>query len=236
MKKIFVCLLLIFILAGCYYKAPATLPKEQQNELKSFVEKYEMLMTYTIVPKEIVMLTYNKNKEMDEYNYFRKLPAELQLKYMELYWEMRSEVLKKEYEERVAIANKLFKQERTNDAYKTDRGWILVICGFPDYVDTYKTDSSGDTMFTFEDDLLWEDPTVSVFQIWKYWYSPTAFLNHLIVFRFDYNFAQKIWRINEQYLETEQIRFIYHQAEHFAPLEWDGWEQVLTKYKEGLDK
>jgi len=235
MKKLFIFLLIVFILAGCYYKAPITLPKEKQEELKAFVEKHEILMTYIIVPKEIVMLTYNKNKEMSEYNYFRKLPAELQLKYVELYWKIRNDFLKKEYEDRIAIANQLFKHERLHNAYNTDRGWILVICGFPDYVDTYKIDNRGDMTYTFEDDLLWEDPNVSVFQIWRYWYYPSGLRNHLIIFRFDYNFAQRTWRINEQLLGAEQIRFIYHKAEYFAPLEWDIWKEVLTKYK-GLDK
>ncbi len=69
-----------------------------------------------------------------EREYFLRLPAELQERYLNLFWSLRDEETKKIYEERLGIVNRLYK-EAALPGCLTDRGKVYLICGPPDSIE-----------------------------------------------------------------------------------------------------
>ena len=182
---------------------------------KKFYDHVWLIME-TRVPKDI------DPKQPYERVYFLKLTPEQKDKYIKLFWEMREVDAEKEYQFRTELATKAFRGEGI-DGEKTDRGFILLLCGQPDYLEC--VDQNGDYYNAGEEEWGYaEQAERRWFQKWIYWYGQ-GFFRQLVPVWFEYD-KTRTWHYIPS-TDSQQKSFIDYCRWRLGPTPegWDLWRK-----------
>ena len=150
--------------------------------------------------------------------HFLRLPQELQVAYIGMFWKMRIEGTKEEYYNRIAVANRSFSKEG-RPGWRTDRGQVLLLCGFPIHITHYPIINRGGKGLDIEGHR---------YEIWEYYQR-----GQLIRYAFKYH-VPNAWR--REFSISSDTRgegsFEKQCQKLFAPTEdgWDLWGGILLQW------
>jgi len=150
--------------------------------------------------------------------HFLRLPQKLQVAYIGIFWKIRTEGAREEYYNRMAVANGSFTGEG-KPGWRTDRGQVLLLCGFPTYIIHYPIVGQGGEGSNIEGHR---------YEIWEYYQR-----GRLIRYAFKYQVPNE-WR-REFFISFNmggQNDFEKQCQKLFAPTEdgWDLWGGVLLQW------
>jgi len=213
---IFIVVFLFLFLIDCTtYK----LERNLKPDIKAWYEYHRILM-FEKVPKWV---DANNRTERE---HFLQLPEYMQRKYIKIFWKIRVEGLKDSFYQRMAYANRYFNEGKPG--WKTDRGQVLILCGFPnfvryirdiDLVDPYSTGIQNNR------NAMTSDIQGRVYLIWSY-----SYRNFLIQYRFEYQQGETWRRSFAQIGYTYQRDFEKRMREVHAPNNWDIWVSILLDW------
>lgn len=191
---------------------------------------------------EALPKTFGK-KHVTEKQFFLRLPSvAAQAEYTRIFWNLRGGApMAKEYYMRVSAATNVFREEAQfkGQGWKTDRGWLLLRCGFPIDIRTFrivttddeqiKRPSSGGREMMLNDGLesLTADikPDATYVQEWRYIFGKAT----VVVFSFVLETNKHQWRLQAP-LDGTQLSFIEKQQKFFAILDNKLLAQFLLKH------
>jgi len=220
-KKIILSLtLFLFIFSSCVTLNLEKQLKKLNPTIGGWYELHEVLME-SKVPQWI------DERGKSEKMHFLRLPQKMQLRYIQMFWEIRTEGIGEEYYNRIAMANRSYREGKPG--WKTDRGKVLILCGFPQYrryITIY------DLALRNQSNPNWQQPAYSnegyVYETWTYYQQgcPTQY-----VFKYrsgntwDRNYSSVINLGNQTRFERECRKL-------FAPTEegWDLWGGILLQW------
>jgi len=156
-------------------------------------------------------------RNLTEREHFLRLPAELQKKYIQMFWEMRSPGLADEFYERVAYAQSAF--GHFENPWRSPMGRVFLLLGAPMSINYYRHGvlTMGDSM-----------PEPGDYQVWMYisWGAGTAY------YVFIYLGAD--WKVDMTGIrQMGDQRHVEENAKMmFAPNAegWDLWADTLYAY------
>lgn len=214
MRKIITLLILLFFIASLTSCVTFKLEKQLRKLNPTIANWYEVhsILMETKIPKWI------DERGGSEKKHFLRLPQEMQLKYMTMFWRIRDEGLWGEYNARVMTANDSFSGEGKS-GWRTDRGKVLLLCGFPQHIS--HSPIIGQTgLATNTEGYLYE--------IWEYYQR-----GQLIRYVFKYH-APNTWRREwiSLFSMSGQSEFEERCRKRLAPSEegWDLWGSVLLQW------
>jgi len=229
MKKVivlFVLLFFIFSFTSCVTFRLENQLKKLSPAISQWYKVHSILME-TKIPRWI------DERGGSEKMHFLRLPQEIQLKYIQMFWEIRTEGARGEYYNRIAMANKSYREGKPG--WKTDRGKILILCGFPQYrrfITVY------DLALQNRSNPNWQQPACSnegyVYEIWTY-YQRRFSTQYVFKYRsgntWDRNYSSVISLENQTHLERECRKL-------FAPTEggWEEWGNILYQWVKARKK
>lgn len=214
-KKTIIALTLLFFIITLTSCVTFRLEKQLKKLSPALAEWYEIhsILMETKVPRWI------DDRGGKEKVHFLRLPQQMQLAYTTIFWKIRHEGAREEFYNRVAVANKSFSGEG-RAGWKTDRGQVLLLCGFPQYLAHYPLISEKRADHSFEGYL---------YQVWEYYQQ-----GHLVRYVFKYS-DPDTWRRDFTINRGLQSNFEIRCKELFAPTEdgWDLWGSLLFEWWRG---
>jgi len=173
---------------------------------------YHSILMETKIPKWI------DERGGGEKVHFLRLPQKLQVAYVTIFWKIRTEGAREEYYNRIAAANRSFSGEG-KPGWRTDRGRVLLLCGFPTYVTHYPIINRGGKGSDVEGHR---------YEIWEYYQR-----GYLIQYAFKYH-TPNSWRREFFSLMDGGAKNNFEKRcrELFAPTEdgWDLWGSILLQW------
>lgn len=205
-------LFVVFCLCACM---TISLEKKLPKEIRNWYDLHSVYMD-TQVPKEI------DAKKPTEKMYFLRMTDQQRRKYINLFWEIREIGAKEEFQLRYRIAQAVFKEGR--QGWQTDRGWLMLLCGQPDYVE-YR-DENGQPYMEGNEEWTNLGEGERCFQIWRYW-TPRG--TDLIDFVFEWKITGT-WELRPYY-DGRLINFINYWKWRMAPVDegWELWAKEMGK-------
>lgn len=221
-KFLGLCLSLIFLFSSCTtYK----LERQLSPKFKEWYELHSMLME-TKIPWYLNVVGYEKDgtaicstKVPVEKIYFLKLSDQLKRKYIKVFWDIRRPGVGEIFYARLSYINRVFDNEGIV-GWKTDRGKIALLCGFPDVEQYYYNNEP--TIFPGE--LLNERYRL----IWMYYQNQRY---AMYVFCYQFPVAWKICVDKSLREMSTQMELEKYWRKFFAPTEsgWSNWASELIE-------
>lgn len=144
------------------------------------------------------------------------------------FWQIRQEGLKDVFYNRLAYANRHFDEGKPG--WRTDRGRIFMLVGYPQHIQVYGMTENGYVM----PEMNWDTPKYPrTFMEWWYYYH-----GHMVVYIFKFELPNT-WR-NEFLSAGGQGNLVeferWLQEEFWAPTieGWDLWASYLKIYLNGV--
>jgi len=171
---------------------------------------YHSILMETKIPKWI------DERGGREKIHFLRLPQELQVAYIAIFWKIRTEGAREEYYTRIAVANRSFAGEG-KPGWRTDRGQVLLLCGFPTYIIHYPIIKQFSADHNTEGYL---------YEVWEYYQQ-----GYLIRYTFKYR-APNTWCRDFSLSQGNQANLEKQYRKLFAPTEdgWDLWGGILLQW------
>jgi len=217
----FIIIFFISLLSNCTtYK----LERSLKPDISQWYEYHRILM-FEKVPKWI-----DENNK-SEREHFLRLPEFMQRKYIRIFWKIRTEGMKDSFYQRIAYANRYFKEGKLG--WKTDRGQVLLLCSFPQFI-RYIRDVDLTDPYSQSTNIrngMTSDIKGNIYLIWTYCY-----LNYLIQYRFEYKQGGTWRRSFAEIGYTYQRDFEKKMREFHAPSYWDIWASILLDYVHSMKK
>lgn len=214
MKKTITLLILLFFIISFTSCVTFRLEKQLKKLEPTIAQWYEYhkILMETKIPRWI------DERGGREKVHFLRLPPTMQLAYIKMFWKMRAEGAREEYYYRVGASNKLFNKEG-KPGWKTDRGQVLLLCGFPQYITHYPIFNRGGKDSDLEGYR---------YEVWEYYQR-----GHIVRYTFKY-YAPDTWRGEHSFLldAGNQADFERQCRELLAPTEdgWDSWGSLLLAW------
>jgi len=162
----------------------------------------------------------------------------MQIAYTHYFWKIRREGLKENYYDRIRTANRVFFDEG-KPGWKTDRGYILTLCGSPQYLQKVTVNDLS---------FMWisnpsnrgvpfrtpaHDTDGTVYIIWEYYHRNGRA-------RFVFNYSSSGYKLDYGGIVglSNQRWFIEKNREAFnpTPTGWEMWGEELYRYVKKKEK
>ncbi|MEM2111672.1 MAG: hypothetical protein QXX08_07325 [Candidatus Bathyarchaeia archaeon] len=240
--KILAAFLILFFGLSCSLSEYYLLEKRLHPSIAGWFEVHHFIMDYRL-PKELAKEF--SIKSISEDKLFLMLPFDKQLEYTKDFWSFHGEEpLAKEYYERVKIAYAYTVGENRYNPLRTDRAWILIVCGIPYDVTIYVAEKVEIEPFSephirgipytgssYEDEV---SSGKTLVEVWTYFWGHSVRKNNVTRFYFFLNQARR-WELSKESMNGNTYDFIKYSKKQFEPDD-DNWRIIISKYYKYINK
>ncbi|MBM3311605.1 MAG: GWxTD domain-containing protein [Candidatus Aminicenantes bacterium] len=170
-----------------------------------------------------------------EQDAYKKLAPNGRLEFQKLFWESRSDLVKKDFAARMEYISQNFKKENFSQPWNTDRARVYLLAGPPASIDYRQNDAwgmqvgQGAGQAGVTTDRSGEDIQATSFEVWTY-----PFGQYFVYYSFSFQPPSK-WKSASMGSNGGSRVFgqfeIQNKAEYWSPRDVEGYKQKLEELK-----